>query len=451
MKIVQVIAGSGDSFYCENCLRDLAVVRAMRTRGHEVLALPLYLPPLGGGAAARQGLGPMFFGGINVWLQQKLALFRRTPRFIDRLLDARPLLRLASHRAGMTSAEDLAATTMSMLRGPLGRQAKELDRLVTYLREQERPDVVALSNALLLGLAAPLRDELGCHVVCFLQDEDEFVDALPEKLAGQVWAEMARHAGAVDAFVASSRYFADFMATKMSLAKDRMHVVYDAVEPPSEGGMAAVVRRHVPSTSVEAWRQTTAAMPPTIGFLSRFCPGKGLDLLAEAFVRLQKQEAFRDLRLRAAGGWTAADEPYLEQVRGILAAGGASDAAELLPNPRGEDRWRFLASLDVLSVPSRRPEAAGLCVLEALTVGVPVVQPDRGAMPELVEQTGGGLLFEAENVESLTATLARVLTDRTAARQLGQDGMQAVRERFSAAKAAEELERIYRSLDRATP
>ena len=84
-------------------------------------------------------------------------------------------------------------------------------------------------------------------------------------------------------------------------------------------------------------------------------------------------------------------------------------------------------------------------------MGVPVVQPDRGAMPELVEQTGGGLLFEAENVESLTATLARVLTDRTAARQLGQDGMQAVRERFSAAKAAEELERIYRSLDRATP
>ena len=50
----------------------------------------------------------VFLGGINAYLQQKLALFRYTPRFLDRVLDARPLLRWAAGFAGRTQAQDLA-------------------------------------------------------------------------------------------------------------------------------------------------------------------------------------------------------------------------------------------------------------------------------------------------------------------------------------------------------
>src|SRR5574340_1735754 len=117
MKIVWIIPGSGDSFYCENCLRDLAMAQALRKAGHDVLGVPLYLPPLGK-APRLLGLTPIFFGGLNVYLQQKLALFRRTPRFLDRLLDSPMLLRWASRFAGRTSPEELARTTLSMLQGP---------------------------------------------------------------------------------------------------------------------------------------------------------------------------------------------------------------------------------------------------------------------------------------------------------------------------------------------
>lgn len=428
MKIVQVIPSPGDAFYCENCLRDLALVRALRTAGVEVLAVPLYLPPLG--LPLREGeFSPIFFGGINVWLQQKLAIFRKTPRLIDRLLDARPLLRLAGRLAGLTSPEDLAATTMSMLRGPKGRQAKELDRLVAYLRLHDHPEIVVLSNALLLGMAKPIREALGCRVVCFLQDEDEFVDALPAPLAAPIWELMARQAADADMFIASSRYYAQAMTARLSLPPDRVRVIYDAIDPPAD----------------------LAARPPerpVIGYLSRICQPKGLDLLVEAFLDLRRHERFAGLRLRAAGGWTAADRPFIDQLRKRLASQGATADVEFLPTFVGPERWNFLAGLSVFSVPSRRGEAAGLCVLEAMASGVPVVQPASGLYPELIELTGGGRLFEPGDVHSLTDQLAALLADPAAARQMGAAGRKAVLQRFSATQAAAELVTLYRTIVR---
>ena len=111
MKIVQISPGSGDNFYCENCLRDAALVKAARKLGHDVLMVPLYLP-LQADKTEQVSNAPIFFGGVNVFLQQKLALFRRTPRWIDKVFDSRKLLEWAGRKAGMTSARDLGETTI---------------------------------------------------------------------------------------------------------------------------------------------------------------------------------------------------------------------------------------------------------------------------------------------------------------------------------------------------
>ena len=66
MRIVQITPGSGDNFYCENCLRDAALVKAMRSQGHDVLMVPLYLP-LQVDKAEPVSNAPIFFGGINVF------------------------------------------------------------------------------------------------------------------------------------------------------------------------------------------------------------------------------------------------------------------------------------------------------------------------------------------------------------------------------------------------
>ncbi|MHC4889658.1 MAG: glycosyltransferase family 4 protein, partial [Planctomycetota bacterium] len=123
MRIVQISPGTGGSFYCENCVRDVAMVRAMQKLGHDALMVPLYLP-LRIDKNAAVGNPPIFFGGINVYLQQKSLFFRKTPRWIDRLFDSPRLLGWVGRKAGMRSASNFGEMTISMLRGKQGRQTK---------------------------------------------------------------------------------------------------------------------------------------------------------------------------------------------------------------------------------------------------------------------------------------------------------------------------------------
>ena len=101
MKIVHIVPGAGGTFYCPNCMRDCALVRELRRQGHDVLMVPMYLPVLIDSNGIT-GDVPVFFGGINVFLQQKLSLFRKTPRWVDRIFDSPWMLRQAAAREGTT-------------------------------------------------------------------------------------------------------------------------------------------------------------------------------------------------------------------------------------------------------------------------------------------------------------------------------------------------------------
>jgi glycosyltransferase involved in cell wall biosynthesis len=419
MRIVQITPGSGDNFYCENCLRDNLLVRALGRLGHDAVMVPLYLPPRLKETGRDRG-DPLFFGGINVFLQQKFSLFRRTPRWIDRLFDARFLLKWAARKAGMTAARTLGETTLSMLEGEEGRQVKELDRLTAWLEQAHRPDAVILSNALLAGLARRIKERLACTVVCLLQDEDEFLDALPEPFRNRAWKRLAERTAEMDLLVAVSSYYASEMAKRLGLARDRIQVV----------------RMGIPADGYEP------AIPPpggAIGFLSRECRGKGLDLLAEAFMILKEKAEFRETKLLVAGGKASNDEPYLAEIQGRFRDAGILEDVEFLAGFEEEDRKRFLSSLSVLSVPERHGEAWGYYVLEALASAVPVVQPANGVFPELLEMTGGGMLYEPGNIRELAGALERLLKDPGHARELGMRGRAAVKEKFNLEATARSL------------
>ena len=196
MKIVLLTPGTG-SYYCGVCMRDNALAKELIRQGHDAVMLPMYLPlTLDEGAASPDA--PVFFGGVNVYLQQKFALFRHTPRWLDRLLNARGLLRLAGKQSGMTATADVGALTLSMLHGEHGHQAKELAKLIEWLREH-RPDAVWLSTGLLVGLARGIKDALGVPVLASLQGEDSFLDGLPEPWRTRAWEAMGKRARDVDA------------------------------------------------------------------------------------------------------------------------------------------------------------------------------------------------------------------------------------------------------------
>jgi glycosyltransferase involved in cell wall biosynthesis len=428
MRVVQITPGSGDNFYCENCLRDAALIRAMRDLGHDVVIVPMYLP-LQEAADGRASTAPIFFGGVNVYLQQKSAFFRKTPRWLDRLFDAPALLRWVARKAHMTSAKDLSETTLSMLQAEQGRQKKELERLIEWLSVQDnKPDVVCLSNALLAGLARSVKARLGVPVVCLLQDEDGFLDALGPHYAKPAWQMLTERCRDVDAFISVSRYYADVMRQRLELRPDRVHVVYmgislDGYEPPQR-------RPDV----------------PTIGYLSRMSASKGLDTLVEAFIKLKKNDKLKDLKLRIAGGSTGDDEEFIGQIRRQLSALGLIDDVEFVAGFDRQARTGFLQSVSVLSVPERQPVAYGLYALEALAAGVPVVQPASGVFPELLDITGGGLLFEPNSADALAAALESLLLDPERARQLAERGREKILEKFHVKQTAAEMLCIYQAV-----
>jgi len=426
VRIVQITAGSGDNFYCENCLRDRDLVRAWRAMGADALLVPLYLPLL----TDADGLvdqGPLFYGGINVYLQQKLRFFRRTPRWLDRLWDSQRLLRWAARRADMTTAHDLGRTTVSMLRGPHGRQAKELDRLAAWLAREGQPDVVVLSNALLTGLAGEIRRRTGAAIVCLLQDEHAFLDSLGPPYTEQAWSLLRSNLAGVDVLVPVSTWYADLM--RQRLMTDRpMEVIPTGVDPGA----------YAPAPGPPE--------VPTLGFLSRMCHDKGLDLLAEAFLRLRARPGLAQVRLRIGGGQLGSDKRYVADLLARLQKAGAIGAVEVVDDLNQPGRRRVLEGLSVLSVPERHGEACGLYVLEALACGVPVVQPANGVFPELLGATGGGVLFPPDNVDALTDALADLLGDGQAAWQMGQTGRRAVVECFSVRASAEHWLRLAQRL-----
>ena len=425
MRIVQLTPGTGDSFYCENCLRDADLVTAMRNLGHDVLVIPMYLP-LQGDKNRAVSNAPIFFGGINVFLQQKSAFFRKTPRWFDRLFDSPKVLRWVGRKAEMTRAGNLGRMTISMLRGEQGRQVKELDRLVEWLDSQDnKPDVVCLSNILLAGPARRIKERLGVPVLCLLQDEDGFVDGLASPYAKQAWEILAERSSDVDAFIAVSKYYADAMRQRLELQAGRVHVVYTGV-------------------SLDGYELREAGPEvPTVGYLSRMCFYKGLDTLVDAFVILKRNEKLKDARLRIAGGKSGYDEPFINRIRQQLGSCGLIDDVEFLPSFDRDSKLAFFKTLSLLTVPEKQPVAGGLYMLEALAAGVPVVEPAHGVFPELLEMTGGGVLCEPNDVEALASAIEPLLLDPNYAQQLGKQGRGAVFEKFNVEQTAEEMVRIY--------
>jgi glycosyltransferase involved in cell wall biosynthesis len=100
----------------------------------------------------------------------------------------------------------------------------------------------------------------------------------------------------------------------------------------------------------------------------------------------------------------------------------------------------------VFSVPAPYREPKGISILEALASGVPVIQPEHGAYPEWVKATGGGLLHRPNDCIDLADKLAALLRDAKLRRQLGDQGRQAIFEKFSSESMASSTLNVLRGL-----
>jgi glycosyltransferase involved in cell wall biosynthesis len=443
VNIVQLTPGAG-AMYCGGCLRDNALVAALRKLGHQALMVPLYLP-LTLDEQDQSADAPVFFGGISVYLQQKAAFFRSAPGWLRDVFASRRLLTWAAGKAAKTRPTELGELTLSMLRGEEGNQARELEALIAWLKTQPQTDVVSLSNALLVGMARRLKAELRVPIACALQGEDWFLDSLPESHRAACWQMLAERAAEVDRFVAPSRYFGDLMRERLGLAADRVQVVPNGINLE---GYAAEGQKPDGQKADGRWQMADGKedRPPTLGFFARMCPEKGLDTLVEAYVRLRQRGRVGQLKLRVGGSCGPADAAFVETLRGRLQANGLLGDVEFHPNLDRAAKLEFLRSLTVFSVPASYGEAFGLYIIEALAAGVPVVQPRTAAFPELIEATGGGVLCAAGGAQALAEAVEELLLNPEKARGLGKAGQSVVFQRFSAEAMARATLQAYAGL-----
>lgn len=421
MRIIHLTPGTG-SFHCGSCLRDNALIKALRVRRHDAIMVPLYLPLVTDGLAANPEID-VKVGGISLYLAQKHpTLHKLMPGFVKRWLNNPARLRKVAKRATMTAAKDLGEMTLGSLQGRDSTQWAEWQKLIDWLKAQPKPDVVSFSNSLLLGLAPAIKETLGVKIVCSLQGEDSFIDTLPDPYKEQCWQALRANAKSVDVFIAPSRFYSDLMKTKLGV--DRIEVVPNGID-----------LNHFPSADPDPnW--------PTIGYFARMIHGKGLTTLVDAFIELAKRNNTPRLKLKVGGAFTDGDVEYVESLKAKLAEAGLEKRVEWHPNVSFQDKVRFFRDLTVFSVPATYGEAFGLYVIEAIASGVPVVQPEHGAFPEILDVTKGGVLCKADDTKALVEALDVLLTDHLRRDQITTAGIPAVREAYSATRMAERFEAV---------
>ncbi|MCE7904346.1 MAG: glycosyltransferase family 1 protein [Anaerolineae bacterium CFX3] len=434
MKIIYIATGAANMF-CGSCMHDNALAAGMKTAGEDVTMFPLYTPM----RLDEENVGErkIFFGGIKAYLLQKYPHPFLGRDLLLRIAGAQAFLRLMP-RFDIGSAVDPVANaemTVSMLKGESGNQRELLDEFVGWVKTHYQPDIIHITNALMIGVARQFKRSLQVPITCGLHGEDIFLEGLPQPYQNEALKLIRERAQDVDRFLAISGYYGDMFSKWVGLDASKIDVVW-------------------PGIALDDYRNLTpdsSPRPLTIGFFARFVPEKGLHLLVDAFLRLARSGEFPNLQLLAGGYVSRAYKTYLDGIRKTIRDNRIEDRVKLLGTLERDEKLNFFRQIDVFSVPAPYREPKGISILEALAAGVPVVQPEHGAYPEWVNATQGGILHRPHDSADLAEKLAILLRDAELRRQLGQQGRQGIFENFSSEKMTSAALEVMRRLGKTSP
>lgn len=433
MKIAYLTAGAA-GMYCGSCIHDNALAKALIKLGHDTLLIPTYTPILTDETNA--SVDQLFYGGLNVYLQQLSPVFRWIPRWADSFLSSPRLVRWVASKSMETSAKNLGSLTVSMLKGVEGNQRKEVARLCDWL-EKHKPDVVLFSNLLIAGCLPELKRRVGCATVVVLQGDDIFYDGLIEPYRADALDELRRLAQEADQFLVHSGDYGRRMQELLGFRDEQLSV------NPLCLDVSDFLEREV-KTGESSSDESGFSAGPSLGYLARLAPEKGLDILVDAFIELSARDLPENAkpRLKIAGWLGKQHEAYWQEQQDKLREAGLEAQWEYHGAVDRDGKLAFLDSVDLICVPTPYQEPKGLFLLEGLAAGVPYLQPAHGAFPEVHERLGGGHLFPPESASVLADHLESLCLDREALAELGRVGREALFDRATTEHEAEGLVHI---------
>ena len=331
--------------FCGSCMHDNTWARSLMDAGEEVSLIPTYTPIRVD--EQNESLEKVFFGGINVYLNQKVPGWRYLPRFLTHWLDHPRVISWATRRSVSNDASQLGTLTLSMVRGELGPHRAAIRELDAYISEHLKPDVVIFSNALLVGAVHELKERFSGPIYCVLQGDDVFLDSLDPKYRSQVIKLISERAQAFDGFLTHSHFYKEYMADYLNLPPDKFSVIPLGIDLTDHDGQPTL--RNNPEL--------------TIGYFARIAPEKGLHHLVDAFAILK--ESLPEAKLKIGGFLGPQHQSYFQE--SLQRAAKYSGDITYIGSPEThQEKIAFLKSIDVLSVPTEFLEPKGLYVLEAL-------------------------------------------------------------------------------------
>ncbi|MEL7496024.1 MAG: glycosyltransferase family 4 protein [Planctomycetota bacterium] len=435
MKLIYLTAGAGGMF-CGSCMHDNALSRALADYGWDIQLVPTYTPIRTDEKDV--SVDQVLFGGVNVYLQQKIPLLRYVPAFLDRFLDSPWLIRRVTSRAMETNPTMLGKLAVSMLKGKHGNQRKEVKQLCKWI-QLSKPGLVIFSNILIGGCIESIKQETQIPVLVTLQGDDVFLDSLKEPYRSQCLSEIRKIVPHVDGFLVQSEFFRDYMSDYFSIDPAKFHVTPLGIDVTEFEPYLS--RGHSPFKDRR----------PTIGYLARLANEKGLHHLVDAFIHLKTEMLDSDPLVESIflkiAGWMGPDHrDYAEaQFQRMVDAGLAEDF-EYVGSIERDEKLEFLGQIDLLSVPTEFLEPKGIYALEALAAGVPVVLPEHGAFPELVRPSKGGVLVPPRDPRALASAWLSVLTDHQMRQELASAGQAYVHSQRNSESMAESTTRVIERL-----
>jgi glycosyltransferase involved in cell wall biosynthesis len=410
--IIYLTAGAG-GMYCGSCLHDNALAAALTKAGWNVQLVPTYTPIRTDESDV--SVDHVLFGGLNVYLQQKIPLFRHLPAWVDSFLDNPSLIKRVTANAMNTDAKTLGSLAHSMLLGEKGNQRKEVRRVSDWL-ESQNPDLLVFSNVLIAGCIEPIKRRLNAPVLVTLQGDDVFLDSLQEPWRSQCMARIRQITKSIDGFIVHSDFFRDYMADYFSIPKEKFHVTPLGIDTADFESLDLAKTK-----SAGTYDNKNHSSEVTIGYLARLAPEKGLANLVDALLRLDL-ERLPPIRLKVAG-WLGPDQhAYADEQWAKLEAAGWQDRYEYLGAIERDQKLDFLQSIDLFCVPTVYQEPKGLYAIEAMAAGVPIVASNHGAFPELIAASGGGILAAANDADSLAQQLTELIVAPDQRISLGRAG-----------------------------
>jgi glycosyltransferase involved in cell wall biosynthesis len=223
-------------------------------------------------------------------------------------------------------------------------------------------------------------------------------------------------------------------ATEKKLSESALNLNHGVVIP-----LGVELRCNVETANSNASSRAVGNGSPYVLVLSRLQPTKGIDVLIDAFVSLLKDETFRNWRLVIAG-----DGPpqYVAELQRRIAK-KASGPVVLAGWLDAEAKAEALRHASLLALPSYH-ENFGLCVVEAMACGVPVLVSPHVNLAQEIEASGAGWISDV-NAEGLRETLAKALGDADGRRRRGEAGRNLARN-FDWQEIADSLVRLYESV-----